>query len=206
MCNPHVGRFCMFEFEFNDSVVLRQQKVLEAALSTNPKTQKALQKLINKALTEVRPQVVASIRGKLSEDPREAARSVRRITYRKILGGDLNIKDKKRKAGQPNSYEPPRKLRQGQRGGNRVKRSERTNQVMHYGPSDRGWILRIVNSGTTKRMAGTRNGRLGGNRGSIAARNFFRGSAEPAIMKAADRLAEMIDKELMVMLSKMDKE
>lgn len=191
----------MFKFEYNDSVVLRQQKVLEAALSTNPKTQKALQKLINKALTEVRPQVVASIRGKLNEDPREAARSVRRITYKKILGGDLNIKDKKRKAGQPNSYEPTRKLQPHQRGGNRVPRSQRTNQVMHYGPSDRGWILRIVNSGTTERMAGTRNGRLSGNRGSIAARDFFRGAAEPALMRAVDNLAAMIDSELIKMLN-----
>ena len=191
----------MFEFEFNDSVVLRQQEVLEAALSTNPKTQKALQKLINKALSEVRPEVVSRIRNSLNTDPREAARSVRRITYRKILGGDLNIMNKKRKAGQPNSYEPPRKLQPHQRGGNRVPRSQRTNQVMHYGPSDRGWILRIVNSGTTERMAGTRNGRLSGNRGSIAARDFFRGAAEPALMRAVDNLAVMIDNELVKMLN-----
>ena len=191
----------MFEFEFNDSVVLRQQEVLEAALSTNPKTQKALQKLINKALSEVRPEVVSRIRNSLNTDPREAARSVRRITYRKILGGDLNIMNKKRKAGQPNSYEPPRKLQPHQRGGNRVPRSQRTNQVMHYGPSDRGWILRIVNSGTTERMAGTRNGRLSGNRGSIAARDFFRGAAEPALMRAVDNLAALIDSELTKMLN-----
>ena len=202
MCVTHMsGVFRMFEFEFNDSVVLRQQEVLEAALSTNPKTQKALQKLINKALSEVRPEVVSRIRNSLNTDPREAARSVRRITYRKILGGDLNIMNKKRKAGQPNSYEPPRKLQPHQRGGNRVPRSQRTNQVMHYGPSDRGWILRIVNSGTTERMAGTRNGRLSGNRGSIAARDFFRGAAEPALMRAVDNLAALIDSELTKMLN-----
>ena len=202
MCVTHMsGVFRMFEFEFNDSVVLRQQEVLEAALSTNPKTQKALQKLINKALSEVRPEVVARIRNSLNTDPREAARSVRRITYRKILGGDLNIRNKKKKAGQPNSYEPLRKLQPHQRGGNRVPRSKRTNQVMHYGPSDRGWILRIVNSGTTERMAGTRNGRLSGNRGSIAARDFFRGAAEPALMRAVDNLAVMIDNELVKMLN-----
>ena len=191
----------MFEFEFNDSVVLRQQEVLEAALSTNPKTQKALQKLINKALSDVRPEVVSRIRNSLNTDPREAARSVRRITYRKILGGDLNIRNKKRKAGQMNSHEPPRKLQPHQRGGNRVPRSQRTNQVMHYGPSDRGWILRIVNSGTSERMAGTKNGRLSGNRGSIAARNFFRGAAEPALMRAVNNLAVLIDTELTKMLN-----
>jgi hypothetical protein len=38
---------CMFQFELDNAVVLHQQKVLEAALSTNPKTQKTLQKLID---------------------------------------------------------------------------------------------------------------------------------------------------------------
>ena len=195
----------MFEFEANDTIILHQKQVLEAALSTNPKTVKALQKLINQALTEVRPQVLAAIRGQLGEDPREAVRSVRRITYRKILGGDLNIKDMKRKAGQPTTYEPARKLHTGQRGGNRVPRGRRTDQVMHYGPNDRGWILRMVNSGTGRRMAGTRNGRLSGNRGSIAARHFFKNAAEPAIARAASILEEMIDREFSAMLNEMNK-
>lgn len=195
----------MFEFEANDTIILHQKQVLEAALSTNPKTVKALQKLINQALAEVRPQVLAAIRGQLGEDPREAVRSVRRITYRKILGGDLNIKDMKRKAGQPTTYEPARKLHTGQRGGNRVPRGRRTDQVMHYGPNDRGWILRMVNSGTGRRMAGTRNGRLSGNRGSIAARHFFKNAAEPAIARAASILEEMIDREFSAMLNEMNK-
>ena len=33
----------MVGLEVNDAIILEQQKVLEAALSTNPKTQKALQ-------------------------------------------------------------------------------------------------------------------------------------------------------------------
>lgn len=192
----------MFQFEFNDAVVLRQKELLEAAMSTNPKTQKALQKLIGQALAEVRPQVVAAISGSLNSDHRQAARSVRRIVYRKVLGGDMNIMDKKRKANSTNSYEPPRKLQPHQRGGNRVPRSQRTNQVMHYGPSDRGWILRMVNSGTGVRTAGTRNGRLTGNRGSIAARAFFRNAAEPAMNKAVDILSALIDRELMSMIQK----
>lgn len=195
----------MFEFEANDTIILHQKQVLEAALSTNPKTVKALQKLIDQALAEVRPQVLAAIRGQLGEDPREAVRSVRRITYRKILGGDLNIKDMKRKAGQPTTYEPARKLHTGQRGGNRVPRGRRTDQVMHYGPNDRGWILRMVNSGTGRRMAGTRNGRLSGNRGSIAARHFFKNAAEPAIARSASILEEMIDREFTAMLNEMNK-
>lgn len=191
----------MIGLEFNDTIILEQQKVLEAALSTNPKTQKALQKLIRKALMEVRPQLVSAARGAMKSDPRGAAQGIRLSVYKKILGGNVNILNS-RKAGTPTSYEPPRKLRPGQRGGNRVPRGARTDTVMHYGPHDRQWILRFINSGTSDRMAGTRGGRLSGNRGSIAARNFFRGAGERALTKAADNLAILIDTELEALLNK----
>lgn len=192
----------MVSLEVNDAVVLDQKQVLEQALSTNPKTQKALQKLIDKALKEIRPEVIANVRASLGSDPRGAAQGLRRIVYKKLLGGDINILNPRRKAKGSISYEPPRKLQPGQRGGNRVPRSRRTDDVMHYGPLDRQWILRIVNSGTTDRMAGTRNGRLHGNRGAISARNFFGRAGTAALMKAADNLAAMIDTELEAILNK----
>jgi len=192
----------MIGFEFNDTVILEQQKVLEAALSTNPKTQKALQKLIRKALMEVRPELVSAARGAMGSDPRGSANGIRTAVYKKILGGNVNILNMRRKAGNPTSYEPPRKLKPGQRGGNRVPRGERTNKVMHYGPHDRQWILRFINSGTSDRMAGTRGGRLSGNRGSIAARNFFGSAGSSALTKAADNLATLIDTELEAILNK----
>ena len=73
---------------------------------------------------------------------------------------------------------------------------------MHYGPHDRQWILRFINSGTSERMAGSRGGRLSGNRGNIAPRNFFRGAGERALEKAANNLATLIDNELEAMLNK----
>ena len=90
-----------------------------------------------------------------------------------------------------------------------MKRSPRTQRMMSYGPLDRGMILRWVNSGTQKRQVG--GGRMGkhgyeesrgGNRGSISARNFFRNAGEPALVKAVDALANMIDEELDAMLNK----
>ena len=181
---------------------MEQQKVLEAALSTNPKTQKVLQKLIRKALMDVRPQLVSAARGAMGSDPRGAAQGIRTSVYKKILGGNVNILNMRKKTGSPTSYEPPRKLQPHQRGGNRVPRGKRTDTVMHYGPHDRQWILRFINSGTSERMAGTRGGRLSGNRGSIAARNFFGSAASSALAKAADNLAHMIDTELEAMLNK----
>lgn len=192
----------MIGLEFNDTVILEQQKVLEAAISTNPKTQKFLQQLIRKALMDVRPQLIAAARGAMGSDPRGAAQGIRTSVYKKILGGNVNILNMRKKTGTPTNYEPPRKLQPHQRGGNRVLRGKRTDTVMHYGPHDRQWILRFINSGTSERMAGTRDGRLSGNRGNIAARNFFGGAGERALAQAADNLAMLIDTELEAMLSK----
>ena len=192
----------MIGLEINDAVIVEQRKVLEQALSTNPKTQKALQKLIRKALMEVRPQLVAAARGEMGSDPRGAASGIRLSVYKKILGGNANILNMRKKAGNPTTYEPPRKLQSHQRGGNRVLRGKRTDTVMHYGPHDRQFILRFINSGTSDRMAGTRGGRLSGNRGSIAARNFFGSAGSSALTKAADNLATLIDTELEAMLNK----
>lgn len=191
----------MVSLEVNDAVVLEQKQVLEQALSTNPKTQKALQKLIRQVITEARDKVAQSAKGVMESDPRQSYRAVRSSVYKKILGGNINIFNS-RKAHGTNSYEPPRKLRPGQRGGNRVVRGKRTDTVMHYAPQDRGFILRFINSGTGERMAGSRGGRLSGNRGSIAPRNWFRGATERQLTQAVDSLANLIDTELENILNK----
>ena len=208
----------MFGFEFNDTITLEQQKVLESALSTNPKTQKALQKLIRKALMQARSELSDYIKTKLdNDDPRGAARAVRTSVYKKILGGNINILNSKKAHG-TNSYEPPRTLRPGQRGGNRRPRSQRTNTVMHYAGEDRQFILRFVDSGTkqraierlteVKRASGgskfvwRQDASKYGNRGSIAARNFFKTGADPRLRRATEYLADMINEELEAMLNK----
>lgn len=208
----------MFEFEANEAVILEQQKVLEAALSTNPKAQKALQKLIRRALMEARASLSAYIKTKLdNDDPRGAARAVRTSVYKKVLGGNINILNSKKAHG-TNNYEPPRTLRPGQRGGNRRPRSSRTNKVMHYAGEDRQFILRFVDSGTkqraierlteVKRASGgskfvwRQDASKYGNRGSIAARNFFKIGADQRMRRATEYLADLINEELEAMLNK----
>jgi hypothetical protein len=154
-----------------------------------------LQKLIQQVIKEARAKVVASVRGFMKRDPRHAAQAVRTSVYKKILGANINIYNS-RKAGMPTTYEPPRKLREGQRGGNRMQRSASTQRMMSYGPHDRGMVLRWLNSGTTSRTS------YGGNRGSIAPRNFFRGAAERALTQATDALSNLIDTELEAILNK----
>jgi hypothetical protein len=201
----------MVSLEVNDAVVLEQKQVLEQALSTNPKTQKALQKLIRKVIMEARAKVSSAASDKMKNDPRGAAQAVRTSVYKKILGANINIYNS-RKAHGSTSYEPPRKGVSG-RGGNRRTRSPRTARIMSYDALDRGFILRWINSGVNDRHIEFTE-RVGrkvdkwskhpntGNRGSIAARNFFRGAGERALVQATDALSNLIDTELEAILNK----
>ncbi len=199
----------MFQFEANETVIVEQQKALEAALSTNPKTQSVLRRIIRKFIQDARKQVVAGINFKHG-DPRGARNAVRTAVYKKILGANINIFNS-RKAHGVNSYVPPRKGATG-RGGNRRKRSDRTMKIMSYAPLDRGFILRWLNAGTPgdRNIEFTHNERRRvdrwnkhpntGNRGNIQPRNFFRPLGDRALGIMRDNLAKAIEEELATMM------
>lgn len=193
----------------DDTLISNVADNLRAAMTTDPKMRKAVQQHIREALFEARRDVMAAFPAE--HDPREARRAIRTSVYDKVLGGNINILTGKKAHG-TNSYEPQRTLVAGQRGGNRRKRSLRTQQIMSYAPQDRGFILRFVNSGTKTRVIGFRNTQKGnrdrynarvtrihrgelahtGNRGAISARNWFMSSAESALGEAAQNIADMI--------------
>ena len=193
----------------DDTLISNVADNLQAAMTTDPKMRKVIQHHIREALFEARRDVMNS--SPLESDPRGAIKSIRTSVYEKILGGNINILNGKKAHGS-NNYEPPRKGSSG-RGGNRRPRSQRTQEIMSYAPIDRGFILRFVNSGTKTRVIGFRNTIKGnrsryesltsriyrgdksrtGNRGSIAARNWFMSSAESAMANAAANIAEMIE-------------
>lgn len=181
----------MLSIDIDDTVIVQQRRALEAALSTNESTARALRRVIRKAVMEARARVSASVGGSLKSDPRAARRAVRTVTYRKVLGANINIYDSRHTHARTD-YRPPRQLDSDphRHGGNRRPRSQRTQQVMDYGPLDRGFILRFVNSGTATRHT------VYGNRGAITARHFFRGAAEREMAEAANRLAGLIDEEI----------
>lgn len=178
--------------QFEVDGIVKQREELERLMMSNPQMEKNVQGLIRKVLMQARKQVSQSAQGAIKSDPRQAYKAVKTAVYRRILGGSVSILNKRR-AGAPGSYEPPRKLRQGQRGGNRVPRGARTQQVMSYQGASRAFILRFINQGTSERTAGTRGGRLGGNRGAISARHFFGSSSQHAMQQAADQLTKLID-------------
>jgi hypothetical protein len=90
-------------------------------------------------------------------------------------------------------------------------RSKRTDDILHYGPDQRSFVLRFINSGTHPRYANGRNGKWnkqGNNstffklqeqgdyfRGSIAPRNFMSRLGRPAMQKAVENLSRMVDEE-----------
>lgn len=171
---------------------VKQREELERLLMSNPQMEKKVQGLIRKVLMAARREIGQQAKSSMKSDPRQAYKAVKTAVYKRILGGSVSILDKRR-AGAPGSYEPPRKLRPGQRGGNRVPRGQRTQQLMSYQGAQRAFVLRFWNQGTSERTAGTRGGRLSGNRGNIAPRNFFSSSSHRAMQEAADQLTKLID-------------
>ena len=169
-------------------------KKLDRLQAHDSQMEQRITKIIREAIKAARSMVTADAKGATGSDPRHAYKAVRSMVYKRILGGNISILQKRKAGSGKSGYEPPRTLRPGQRGGNRVPRSARTQQMMDYEGSDRGFILRFLNSGTGQRTAGTRNGRLHGNRGSIAARNWFPSSGQRAMNAAAQYIIDEIDR------------
>lgn len=167
---------------------------LERLMKFDPSFEKRLQGVIDQALVAVRKGMVSDAKGKIPNDPRGAARAVRRSVYRQVLGGQVNIL-KKRKAGALMSEDIV-----GVPNGKQYwrRRGYKTGQMMRYKGSDRGFILRFANAGTDVRTSPNMDGHpmyrksiserpknrtykssTLGNRGQMGltnARNFFQNS------------------------------
>ena len=196
----------MVQAEINQQVARNTSEALAVLFVDNPETRKRIRKIVRAELLEAAKRLREDARYEMKDDPRKAYRAVKSTVYRKILGGNVSILNP-RKAGARYQLIKPRKLDQNprQRGGNRVKRSSRTEAVDTYFGKDRAFILRFVNSGTARRDAGTRGGRIHGNRGSIAARNWFGNMAPHELDLAAENLANVIEEELAEAYAEMDK-
>ena len=181
--------------------LVKTRKELEALLMSNPEMEKKVQGLIRKVLMAARKQVMGDIPFKHG-DPRQAVKAVKTAVYKRILGGSVSLYNKRGAGKGGNDYEPPRKGSSG-RGGNRRARSPRTAQIMGYEGSKRAFILRFINEGVNGRAINFEvndNRKVDkwnkhpntGNRGSIAARNFFANSSHKALQQAAAQLDQLI--------------
>ena len=176
----------MMEIEFDHKALMQHAQVLESLMldiehggsrsliGGQKSLYNSIRRYMADAETELRKLTIGSMG--LPNDPRASRYGVSRDKVRSKKGliyGQIKIYQPKTAGNRKNTYVQPRKLDQNphQRGGNRVPRSARTQQMLDYGPRDRGMILRWLSGGTGQRTAGTRNGKLHGNRGSISARS-----------------------------------
>lgn len=169
-------------------------KELDALLMSNPRMEKEVVALIRKVLAMARKDISNAAKGIMKSDPRQAYKAVKMSVWKQALGGSTSILSRRRASGGTSSYQKPRTLQQGQRGGNRVPRSGRTEQIDSYMGADRGFILRFFNADRHEpREAGTRGGGLHGRRGMMPTNQFFAPSSQRAMEAAAQRLAEHLE-------------
>lgn len=184
-------------------------KKLERLKTDNPGFEKRLRGVIRKILGEARANLRNDAASGLDmkSDPRHAYKAIRFAVYKKILGGQVNILQSRR-AGAETNYKPERRGTSDKygRGGNRRPRVSRN--LDKYEGVDRGFILRWLNNGMTKTnprvIKFTENDRRKvdkwnkhpntGNRGAIAARNWFRGASLQELQKVAGEMDELINK------------
>ena len=176
--------------------IVRQKQELESLLMSNPEMEKKVQGLIRKVLLAARREISGRIKDGdyMKSDPRQAYKAVKSAVYRRILGGNVSILNKRR-AGKRGPVPPIVHKLETQvnskgthRGGNRMPRSRRTEDLLTYQGADRGFILRFLNAGT-----GDRNSHIG-HRGAISARSFFADSSQQAMQKAAEELDALIER------------
>jgi hypothetical protein len=191
----------MIDIEVNESVAQAQQKALAVLFVNHSETRKRIRKIVREELKDATKRLREDAKYEMDEDPRKAFLAVKSSIYRKILGGNVSILNP-RKAGARYQLVRPRKLDQNprQRGGNRRKRSERTNAIDSYFGKDRAFILRFVNNGTNDRQ--TRYG----NRGRISVPgNWFPNMSQKELELAAENLANIMEEELAEAYKEMDK-
>lgn len=124
---------------------------MDRLMKFSPGFERRLQKVIDQALVEVRKGMVSHAGSQIPNDDKGAKRAIRRIVYRQIIGGQVNIL-KKRRAGQLVDEDEIATSNANQYW---RRRGYKTGQMLRYNGSDRGFILRFANAGTVPRTSTT---------------------------------------------------
>lgn len=174
-----------------DTIELENNVKLERLLTTNPEMEKKIRSIIRKFILSVQKSIENTAKQYSTKD---AYRAVRRAVYKKILGGNINILPGRARAGERaplppvyHRYEHELNKHNNHRGGNRMPRSRRTEDLLTYMGADRGFVLRFLNSGTTDRHNGTRR------TGAIGAKNWFGPLAQRELEQAAAQFDTLLD-------------
>ena len=192
----------------DENVIIDKNDVLERLLMSGD-MEGRVRKIIQKELKAAEIRAEGGVRSAVPNDPREAYKAVRHAVYKRVLGGNLSILNKRKRSG------AVAEVSASVRG-----RSGKTERSMSYSGEDRGFILRILNAGTRQRFVKALYGReiarksvderpngrsyKGGigNRGAITPRKFFFSVAQKELNEAAKRIGELIEEEFNKMISK----
>ena len=199
-----------FGFSIDESVVELNVKNIESMMTDNPELREKLREAIRQDVWKARQTVVRNMASVFKNgDPAEARRAVRHVIYEDILGANLNIYNMRRGTANWRVRQVDRKGTSDPkgRGGNRRKRNFITIRMHGYEGKARGMILRWLNNGVNDRAIKFKE-RMSrkadkwnthpnsGNRGSIAARNFFEPMASAALNVVSQHLAQIIEEEI----------
>ena len=198
------------KFSVDEGAIELNVKNIEGMMTDNPELRKKLQDAIRQDVWKARQTVVRNMASVFKNgDPAEARRAVRHVIYDEILGANLNIYNMRRGTANWRVRQVDRKGTSDPkgRGGNRVKRNFNTIRMHGYEGKARGMILRWLSNGVNDRTIKftERMGRKAdkwnhhpntGNRGSIAARNFFEPMASAALNVVSQHLAQIIEEEI----------
>ena len=184
------------KFSVNEGVIELNVKNIESMMTENPEMRARLMEVVKADMLKARNAVVRNMSGIFKNgDPMEARRSVRRVVYEEVLGGNLNILNMQRGTASWKYLSKEKKVQKNPHmvGGNRRKKSPKTYRMEGYEGKARGMILRWVNKGTN-----TRDTKYG-NRGAISSRNFFGPIAGAALNVVSQHLAAMIEEKIVKM-------
>ena len=175
-------------------ITITDVKDLDKVLMTDDHLKKEVRKMLGKLLRQARNRVSKDARGVIKNDPRHAYKAVKHAVYKQILGGNISILNPRKASSTRAKLNKRTKLSMNphQRGGNRMKRCQRTEDLDSYYGKDRGFILRFLNAGTSDRVTKTHNAR----RGNISARNWFAGASHKEMELTAEEFAKWLDEEI----------
>ena len=199
-----------FGFSVDESVISLNVKNIESMMTDNPELREKLRDAIRQDVWKARQSVVRNMNRVFKNgDPAQARRAVRHVIYEDILGANLNIYNMRRGTANWRVRQVDRKGTSDPkgRGGNRRKRNFITIRMHGYEGKARGMILRWLNNGVNDRAIKFKE-RMSrkadkwnthpnsGNRGPIAARNFFETMASAALNVVSQHLAQIIEEEI----------
>lgn len=189
---------------------LNVEALFENLSADKPVLRAVLARIIRKVANNVRKNARKDIKNYMDSDTRQASQAVKVAVYKSIMGGNVSILDPKKASSWRCTVNKTRKLDSDphMRGGNRVPRSKRTEELDGYFGTDRAFVLRFLSQGADRTKSNMRvqgNRRVAAHRNVLSSRFNFESIAQGHLDKELDSIEELASQEIQKMLSKINK-